>query len=155
MEKLTTPQIKVARLIQQDIPVVSSPFEMVGNECGIPAKEALSTVKYFLQEGFIRKFCAILRHQKAGYRKNALVVWSVPKEQVEKSGELLSAFDFISHCYERNPAFRGKYNLFTMIHSKDEDILSLINKIKPLTGIKDYLILESIHEYKKKSPEYL
>ena len=155
MEKLTTPQIKVARLIQQDIPVVSSPFEMVGNECGIPAQEALGIVKLFLQKGFVRKFCAILRHQKAGYRKNALVVWSVPKEQVEKTGELLSAFDFISHCYERNPAFRGKYNLFTMIHSKDEDILSLINKIKPLTGIKDYLILESIHEYKKKSPEYL
>ena len=155
MEKLTNSQIKVARMIQQDIPVVSSPFDEVGKACGISAKEALSIVKYFLQKGFIRKFCAILRHQKAGYRKNALVVWSVPKEQVEKSGELLSAFDFISHCYERNPAFRGKYNLFTMMHSKDEDILSLINKMIPVTGVKDYLILESIHEYKKRSPEYL
>jgi siroheme decarboxylase len=154
MEKLTLKQIKVARIIQKDIAVVSSPFEETGSACSLTAKEVLDTTKELLGKGFIRKFGAILRHQKAGYRKNALVIWSVPSDQIEKAGKMLSAYVSVSHCYERNPAFREKYNIFTMLHSKDEDILSLINDIATATGINDYLILESIQEYKKKSPEY-
>jgi DNA-binding Lrp family transcriptional regulator len=154
MEKLTVKQIKVARLIQKDIRVANSPFEETGNACSLTAKEVLSTTKELLKKGFIRKFGAILRHQKAGYRKNALVIWSVPSDHVEKKGKMLSAYGSVSHCYERNPAFRYKYNIFTMLHSKDENILSLINDIATATGINDYLILESIQEYKKKSPEY-
>jgi hypothetical protein len=41
-----------------------------------------------------------------------------------------------------------------MLHSKDENILSKINDMATATGINDYLILESIQEYKKTSPEY-
>jgi DNA-binding Lrp family transcriptional regulator len=154
MEELTVKQNKVARLIQEDITVVSSPFTEIGNACGLTAEEVLDTTKELLKKGFIRKFCAILRHQKAGYINNALVMWSVPSNQVEKAGKLLSAYGSVSHCYERNPAFREKYNIFTMLHSKGEDILSLINDIATAIGINDYLILESIQEYKKKSPEY-
>jgi DNA-binding Lrp family transcriptional regulator len=154
MEKLTVKQNKVARLIQKDITVVSSPFMETGHACGLSAKEILGTTKELLKKGFIRKFGAILRHQKVGYGENALVIWSVPSDQVDKAGKMLSAYGSVSHCYERNPAFREKYNIFTMLHSKDEDILSLINDIATAIGINDYLILESIQEYKKKSPEY-
>ena len=154
MEKLTVKQNKVARLIQEDIQVVRSPFAEIGNACSLTTREVLDTTKELLKKGFIRKFCAILRHQKAGYINNALVVWSVPSDQVEKAGKMLSAYRSVSHCYERNPAFRGKYNIFTMLHSKDKNISSLINDMATAIGINDYLILESIHEYKKKSPEY-
>jgi DNA-binding Lrp family transcriptional regulator len=154
MEKLTEKQNKVARLIQEDIKVVSSPFAEIGNACGLTAGEVLKTTKELLEKGFIRKFCAILRHQQAGYKNNAMVVWSVPADQVEKTGQMLSASRSVSHCYQRNPAFQGKYNIFTMLHSQDEKISSLIKDIATSVGIHDYLILESIQEYKKKSPEY-
>jgi DNA-binding Lrp family transcriptional regulator len=154
MERLTAKQNKVARLIQKDITVVSSPFAEIGNACGLSAGEVLVATKELLKKGFIRKFCAILRHQKAGYKNNALVVWSVPSDQVEKTGKILSAYGAVSHCYERNPAFQEKYNIFTMLHSQDENISSLINNMATAIGIHDYLILESIQEYKKKSPEY-
>jgi hypothetical protein len=41
-----------------------------------------------------------------------------------------------------------------MLHFRDENILPLIRDMVVATGIDDYLILESIKEYKKKSPEY-
>jgi len=154
MEKLTLNQNKVACLIQEDISVVSSPFAEIGDACGLTAGEVLDTTKELLKKGFIRKFCAILRHQQAGYKNNAMVVWSVPANQVEKAGQMLSASRSVSHCYQRNPAFRGKYNIFTMLHSQDENISLLIKDMATATGIHDYLILESIQEYKKKSPEY-
>jgi hypothetical protein len=82
------------------------------------------------------------------------VVWSAPAGQIQKAGEIFASFSFISHCYERKPAFKKKYNIFTMLHSNDENISSLINEAATATGIHDYLILESVQEYKKTSPEY-
>jgi DNA-binding Lrp family transcriptional regulator len=154
MEKLNNKEKKVARFIQGDIPLVSSPFDEVGSYCGLTADEIVNISQSFLKKGIMRKFGAILRHQKAGYGKNALVVWSVPADQIEKAGKIFASFLFVSHCYERNPAFKKKYNIFTMLHSKDENILSLIKNLATATDINDYIILESIQEYKKISPEY-
>jgi DNA-binding Lrp family transcriptional regulator len=106
--------------------VISSPFAEIGDVCGLNSGEVLDTTKELLKKGFIRKFCAILRHQQAGYKNNAMVVWSVPADQVEKAGRMLSASRSVSHCYQRNPAFQGKYNIFTMLHSQDEKISLLI-----------------------------
>lgn len=154
MEKLNSEEKKIACLIQGDIPMVKSPFEEMGASCGIPAVEIVNISQSFLEKRIMRRFGAVLRHQKAGYGKNALVIWSVPAEQTEKIGKIFSSFSFISHCYERKPAFRKKYNIFTMLHSKNENLLSLIKDMAIATGINDYLILESIKEYKKTSPEY-
>jgi siroheme decarboxylase len=154
MKKLTVKQIKVARAIQRDIAVIRFPFNEAGNLSGLTNEDVLDTTKQLLKKGFIRKYGAILHHQKAGYEKNALVVWSVPVEQTEKTGNMFASFPFISHCYERKPAFREKYNIFTMLHSKDEIIFSLVKDMVTATDIHDYLILESIQEYKKTSPEY-
>lgn len=154
MNKLTEKQNKVACLIQKDMAVVNFPFDGIGEICGLSGKEILKIVKELSKKNIIRRFGAILRHQKAGFTKNALIVWSVPAAQVEQTGNILSSYSFVSHCYERNPAFKGKYNLFTMIHLKDENILPLIRDMVTATGIGDYLMLETIHEYKKKSPEY-
>lgn len=154
MKKLTTPEKKVANLLQRDIVLTSSPFAETGKVCGLTAREVLNIIKRLLQHGYVRRFGAILRHQKAGYTKNALVVWSVPEELTQRAGQIMAASGAVSHCYERHPAFLGKFNLFTMLHARDEDVLSLIKKMAAATGIHDYLILESIKEYKKKSPEY-
>ena len=154
MEKLNSKEKKVARFIQGDIPLVSSPFDEIGASCGLTADEIVNISQSFLEKGIMRKFGAILRHQKAGYEKNALVVWSVPADQIEKAGKIFASFLFVSHCYERKPVFREKYNIFTMLHSKDKNILSMIKDMAAATNIHDYLILESIQEYKKTSPEY-
>ena len=154
MKKLTVAEKKVARLIQIDIPLVSRPFRETGKACGLNEEEVLNITRRLRQEGYIRRFCAILRHQKAGYTRNALVLWSVPPEQMEKAGKILAAFSFISHCYERKPAFQNKYNLFSMLHTQNENIGSIINKMAESINSHDFLILESTQEYKKISPEY-
>jgi DNA-binding Lrp family transcriptional regulator len=154
MQKLNDEEKIIACLIQGDISLVKYPFEKMGASCGISATEIVNISQSFLEKGIMRKFGAILRHQKAGYGKNALVVWSVPADQIEKAGKIFASFLFVSHCYERNPAFKKKYNIFTMLHSKDENILSLIKNMATAIDINDYIILESIQEYKKISPEY-
>jgi len=154
MKSLTSKQKKVARVIQKDMAVVKFPFEEAGNLCGLTGAEVLDTIRQLKGKGYVRKLGAILRHQKAGYKKNALVAWAAPAEHVQNAGKIFASFPFISHCYERKPAFKKRYNVFTMIHSHDENIASLITEAATAAGINDYLILESVKEYKKTSPEY-
>lgn len=146
--------MQLAQLIQKDIDAVSRPFENIAQKLKRSEADVIQSIKKLSRDGLIRKFGAILRHNKAGYKTNALIVWSVPAQQAEKVGTFFSSFPFISHCYERNPSFRNKYNLFTMIHSQTEDIDSLVRELSASSKINDFLILKSIEEYKKTSPEY-
>jgi siroheme decarboxylase len=154
MRMLTTHEQKIARHIQSDIPLVSHPFRNFADICGLPEKKLIDFINKLLQNKTIRKFGAVLRHQKAGFTKNALVIWSIPSDQIEEAGKTMASYNFVSHCYERSPAFLGKYNLFSMVHAKEEEISSLINKAAESIGTRDYLIMESSQEYKKTSPEY-
>jgi DNA-binding Lrp family transcriptional regulator len=147
-------ETQLARLIQKDIKAVSRPFENIAQKMGITESNVIQSIKKLSRDGLIRKFGAILRHNKAGYKTNALIVWSVPFKQAETIGKLFSSFPFVSHCYERKPSFINKYNLFTMIHSQTENIDSLVRELSASSKISDYLILSSIEEYKKTSPEY-
>lgn len=154
MEILTSKIMKVASLLQGDIQLQSRPFQKIADYCNLTEKEILNTIKKLSRKGYMRKFGAVLRHNKIGYEKNALIIWSIPQDKIEKAGNIFASFPFISHCYERNPAFESKYNLFTMLHSKSEDMTSLINKMAASIDIHDFLIMESLREYKKTSPEY-
>ncbi|MFA4915400.1 MAG: hypothetical protein WC560_01845 [Syntrophales bacterium] len=114
-----------------------------------------------IKKGLIRKFGAIVRHQKAGFNQNAMLLWAVPSSKIETVGNILASFPEITHCYQRTPAFSEKYNIFTMIHLRDnkEDPQNneynlLIRKLSSATGIEDYLVLISEEEFKKSSMEY-
>ena len=93
MEKITAKKIKVAGLLQGDIQLESRPFRKIADSCGVTEKEIINILKKLNTEGYIRKFGAILRHNKIGYAKNALVVWSVPQDKIKKAGNY---FCFIS-----------------------------------------------------------
>jgi DNA-binding Lrp family transcriptional regulator len=154
MEPLTTQEKQAARILQRDISLVSQPFAEITGSCGLTSNHLIDLLRKLSRDGILRKFGAILRHQKAGYLKNALVMWSVPPDAIENTGRIFASLSFISHCYERNPAFLGKYNLFTMMHAQGDDISPLVNTMSQLILSNDFLILESLQEYKKTSPEY-
>jgi siroheme decarboxylase len=154
MKTFTIPERKAARVLQRDMPLTSSPFAAIAAACGLTTAQLMHLLKKLSDNGVLRKFGAILRHQKAGYRKNALVMWSVPPDAVENAGRSFASLSFISHCYERKPAFQNKYNLFTMLHAQDDNISPQLNTMSQLINCNDFLILESLQEYKKTSPEY-
>lgn len=154
METLSIQKLKAARILQSDIPLIFKPFTEIANICGLTRDDLMTWIKELSQKGVIRRFGAVLRHQKAGYRKNALVIWSLPPDAIENAGCIFAKLPFVSHCYERKPAFQNKYNLFTMVHGKDKTISSLVDPMSRLIHSNDFLILESLHEYHKTSPEY-
>ncbi len=145
---------KVGEILQADIPLVKRPYEVIGMRVGISEKETIDIVRDLKDRGFIRKVGAIVRHRKAGYGINAMVVWAVPGERVEEIGQKLASFQAVSHCYERTPAFEGKYTVFSMIHAGEGDLNLLIDGISREIGIDDFLILATEEEFKKSSMEF-
>ena len=142
------------RQFQGDLPVEKRPFRTVASRVGTNEESVLDTLRSLIQQGRIRKFGALLRHQKAGITRNAMVVWAVPPDRTEEAGTVFASFREITHCYERRPPFQGRYNLFTMIHAGKGSLEKLIGAISSKAGIGDYLVFESLEEFKKSSMEY-
>ncbi len=152
---LTNLEKKIIALLQTDIPVVKRPFLEMAKQIGISEENFLSVLKDLNKRGMIRRFGATLKHQKSGFKANAMVAWKVAEENVEKTGNIMATFQEITHCYRRNPAPGWKYNLYTMVHASDEDeCYAIVKKISKAVGENEYELLFSRQELKKTSMKY-
>ncbi|MFO7989987.1 MAG: Lrp/AsnC family transcriptional regulator [Desulfotignum sp.] len=152
---ITDLEKKVIALLQTDIPVVPRPFRQMAEKIGITEDQFLEVLTRLNQRGIIRRFGATLKHQKSGFKANAMVAWNVDETKVEQVGTAMAEFDEITHCYRRNPAPGWPYNLYTMVHAGTEpECLALVEKIAATVGENDYTLLFSRKELKKTSMKY-
>lgn len=146
---------KLIRQIQGDLPISLTPFAPLARQVGLEEKEFLKRVHSFMRRGIIRRFGAILRHQKAGYQGNAMVVWKVREDQIRRVSQIMASFSAVSHCYLRPSLPEWPFNLYTMVHGRTEkDCRLAAQKIAKETGLKDYRLLFSKREHKKSSMRY-
>jgi DNA-binding Lrp family transcriptional regulator len=151
--RLTPDEVNVARELQGDIPLIERPFQRIAENIDLTEGEVLSIAGGLRKQNIIRKFGAIVRHQLAGYTHNVMVLWAVPPSRSAEAGEKLASFSEITHCYERTPAFAGRYNLFTMVHFRRAEEAAL-RDMAAAAGVLDFKVLRSIEEFKKSSMEY-
>jgi siroheme decarboxylase len=146
---------EVIRATQGDLPLVERPFDAMCEELGIPFAQLDSWFVQMQENGVLRRFAGILRHQSAGFTANGMVVWRVPEERVLEAGEAASQFSQVSHCYQRPTYPDWPYNLFTMVHARSrEACMQIADQISQKIGIRDYRILYSTKEYKKARIQY-
>lgn len=154
-DRLSRGDKRLLAQIQGDLPLCVSPFAVIGKKTGWDENDALRRIRQFIRCGTIRRFGAILRHQKAGYRGNAMVVWTVPEERVNKVSRIMTSFPRVSHCYLRSTHPSWPFNIYTMVHGRNEkECLQTARQISKRTGIQDYRVLFSRREHKKSSMEY-
>ena len=142
-------------LLQNDLPVERRPFRKLSeNGKFIRSEEQLlSYFSDFLASGIMRRYAAVLKHMSAGYKANAMTAW---KTDDRTDMELFIKEKSISHLYFRT-LYPGKWEhpLFAMIHAKtDDDLNDIIKHLSEKSGIKDYLSLSSLKEFKKKRVRY-
>ncbi|MHB1390596.1 MAG: siroheme decarboxylase subunit beta [Thermoleophilia bacterium] len=156
MDKIFTEQERaLVRYLQEDIPLSPRPFAEIGQAVGMTEDEVLERVRQWTEDGTIRRFGAMVRHQRLGYRANAMSAWEVPEERVEEVGALLSDAVEVSHCYQRPRAPGWQYNLFAMIHgATEEDCRRVADDLAGRVGIGEYSLLFSTREFKKVSMKY-
>lgn len=152
---LTAIEKRVIAALQGDIPVTERPFLDLAEKAGIGEDQFISVVKSLNERGIIRRFGATIKHQKSGFKANAMVAWKVDEDQVEQTGEIMASFQEITHCYRRDPAPGWDYNMYTMVHASDEtSCYQAVEKISRAVGQDNYILLFSKKELKKTSMKY-
>ena len=147
---------KIIQFLQEDILIESNPWAGLALSTDISEAELLERIRNLQAQGIIRRWGAVLRHQKAGYRCNAMVAWQVKPEQADRAGEIMADMKEISHCYLRDVPADFNFPLFSMVHARDEQELeNVISLISELTDLHDYAVLRSVREFKKVSMRYI
>lgn len=147
---------ELIRHIQGDLPAGRRPFLDLAKKLGWTEAELIDRIKALMEKGAIKRFGALVRHQTLGFKGNAMVAWIVEPSRVEEVGRKMASYAFISHCYERVTRPDWPYNIYTMLHARDRDeAIGLVKEVSRQTGVKDYKVLFSLKEWKKKSMGYV
>lgn len=143
------------RALQKDIPLLERPFAELAAGVGLPEDELLSRAVNFIETGVMRRFAAVLWHQRAGYRSNAMVCWRADGDTIEAAGMSFADHPAVSHCYERDVYPEWPYSLYTMVHARDdEELARVISELAAASGLQDFRVLRSVKEYKKSRVVY-
>ena len=123
-----------------DIALKSRPF----------TREELKDIKQDLKSGKVRRFGAIVNHNKLGFTHNALVAWKKHSVSAPLSRKL-KAKDYISHIYLRKSTCLWPYGLYTMLHAQSrKELEGYISELSALTG-SAFRVLNTVKEFKKTS----
>jgi DNA-binding Lrp family transcriptional regulator len=154
--RMPTPRdIELVRVLQRDVPLVAEPFVEWAHEASLSLEQLIGEAERFIVEGRMRRFAAVLRHQKAGFVSNGMAVWKVPPERAEEVGRTMASFRAVSHCYKRPTYPHWPYSHFTMIHGRSEaEVEAVADAIAKETDVSEYVVLYSLREFKKTRVPY-
>ncbi|NPA81395.1 MAG: Lrp/AsnC family transcriptional regulator [Epsilonproteobacteria bacterium] len=146
---------EMIKALQEDIEPVLEPFDKCVKELGIDYDTLQKEADRMQKAGIMRRFASILYHRRAGFKANAMVVWSVDEERAEEIGQRVAEFSAVSHCYLRPVYPNWPYPLFSMIHGKSkEEVEDVVKSIEKEINPKDYKYLYSTREFKKQRIKY-
>ena len=152
---LTDEQKEFVRLIQEGLRPQRDPFAAIAERLGWPEARVVEQIREWVDAGVIRRFGAVVQHQKLGYRAGGMAVFCVPPEKVDAAGEALAKHPEVSHCYRRPPLPDFPYNLFAMTHGRSEEsVRRTVERLAEEAGLTDYAVLFSVREFKKTSMRY-
>lgn len=153
---LSRSERRVINELQQDLPLVATPFAAMAARSGMDVEYFLAQCQSLLGRGIIRRFGAAVSHHQIGFTANAMTCWLVPPDMVNVVGQKLAALSEVSHCYERQTNPLWHYNLFAMVHGQSREVCQeVVSRVSQQSGLTDYLELFSSKEFKKARVKYL
>ncbi|WP_434905230.1 siroheme decarboxylase subunit beta [Bradyrhizobium sp. HKCCYLS20291] len=108
--------------IQDGLPLVETPYRAVAEALGLDEACVIGRLEHLIAAGVVTRFGCVVRHDKLGYRANAMAVWDVPDDMVDAVADVFARHPRVTLCYQRPrrlPLWR--YNLFCMVHAKSRD----------------------------------
>lgn len=146
---------KIIAVMQGEFPLVAEPYKELADKIGITEQELLEKLNSYRNSGQLRKMGAVLRHREVGFAANALCAWVVPEQRLAATGQLMSRFKTVTHCYARISQPQWPYNFYTMIHAHTRDECRRIaGDLAKAANLENYTLLFSTREWKKTSMNY-
>jgi len=159
LRELTLPEQKLMGALQHGLDLVPQPFARLGEQAGLDEAEVIATLKRWRGEGLIKRFGVVVRHHELGYTANAMVVWDLPDDEVERIGTALAAEPEVTLCYRRRRhAPEWPYNLFCMIHGRARgEVEAAAASLRQRLGLSQvpYAVLFSRRRFKQRGAHYI
>lgn len=125
--------------LEEGLPLTTRPYEIIGKFIGLSEDEVIERLSSLVARRIISRFGLIVRHRELGFSANAMTVWDIEDDDVDRIGARLAAEPFVTLCYRR-PRHRPDwpYNLFCMIHGRQrQTVLDQIESLGKIAGIED------------------
>ncbi len=143
---------RIVLALQDGLPISRYPYRDLAWELNVGEDELIAQIRDMLDQGAIRRIGVVPNHYALGYSHNLMVVWDIDDAQVSRVGTELGSLEFVSHCYRRPRRPGWPYNLFVMVHGRDEDeVNAKIVVLKQRVGeaYRDHTALKSTRILKK------
>jgi DNA-binding Lrp family transcriptional regulator len=149
---------KLVAAIQDGLPLVPHPYAMLAETLGTTEADIIERLQHLQDDGMIKRMGVVVRHRSLGYHANAMVVWNIPDDAIERVGKLLAAQECVTLCYQRPRRLPDwPYNLFCMIHGRErEAVLRRLEQIIAADGLGDipHEVLFSLRSFKQRGARY-
>jgi DNA-binding Lrp family transcriptional regulator len=138
---------QLLQLLQEDFPIVKSPWRELSTKIGIPEKQIISRIEHLYAIGVIRRFGPIVNLSRIGYQSATLIALRVAENKIDTVASVINQYINISHNYERD----HEYNVwFTLVAKNDQELTHTLNEILQKTGLNqnDVLNLPTVRRFK-------
>jgi DNA-binding Lrp family transcriptional regulator len=126
--------LAILNALQDDLPLVSRPWNAIADRLGITVTEMLARIKRLEKAGIIRGISPVLESRRLGLHAATLVAIHVPEERADEIAAIISSYPEVSHNFKRD----HYYSLWFTIAAKNEDgIRRVLGEMLQRTGIPD------------------
>jgi siroheme decarboxylase len=151
----TDPRDKaILAAIEDGLPLIERPYRAVADTLDLRQSEVIDRLDHMNASGIVTRFGCVVRHEKLGYRSNAMAVWDVPDDRRDVVVESFARHPKVTLCYRRprHPPL-WPYNIFCMVHARSRwDAYSVIDEInlEADTGLLRQAVLFSKRCFKQR-----
>ncbi len=148
-DALTEEEIEFVRLLQLEVPLQPRPFDFIARRAGIPETAFFDAVNRFVERGQIRRIAATVQLRKNPFQTNAMSVWAVEDDKIEKFVETAMEGTSVPRCYVRPTYQDWPYNVFATVQARSIDECdAVVNDISAETEVHDCRVLYPTREHK-------
>lgn len=135
---------RLLNVIQADFPLVSHPFQALGNPLQLSEAEVIGRIATLKTQRIIRQISAIFDTRSLGYQ-SSLVAMRVQPERLDAAAAVVNGHPGVSHNYQRNHAF----NLwFTLAVPPISDFEWTVQHLHVMAGADSARILPTLRLFK-------
>lgn len=139
--------LRILDTLQDDLPLVPDPWEVIGRAVGMSGEEVLKRVTRLADSGIIRGIVPTFESGKRAQMASTLIALRVPERRITEIAAVVNEYLEVSHNFRRE----HEYNLwFTIAAVSSDRIDEIIREILEKTVIPPdtYLNLITIKRYK-------
>jgi len=137
--------------LQGDVPLVSTPFAVIGQQIDMSEKEVIKRSEKLKREGIVRQIAANFDLRALGYR-SSLVAARVKEERIDDAAAIINAHPGVTQNYKRN----NDFNLWFTVAVAPSSKLGLERTIEVLAEEAEFDVvrpLPTLKLYKSSSAD--